>query len=108
MASVGTMKKIKIIRMGSTADAGGFQKPSETVLWAGWAKVRQANGFREFTQGLTGMGYVKEFEIRNDRTITHDSDTRIVYAGRRYTVNSIEPKQEKRFWWIIRATAISE
>lgn len=108
MATVGQMKPIKIIQSGSTADTDGFRKPTESVLFAGWAKVRQANGFREFQQGLASMGSIKEFEIRNNLSIKYDADTRLIYAGKRFAITSIEPKKEERFWWIIRANELSQ
>jgi len=105
MAGIGSAKVIKIVQMQVTHDAHGFSKPGEILLWAGWAQVSNASGYRDYQNGQALLGHTKEFKIRHHQAITSDVNTRLIYSGKRYTVTSIEEDREKQFYWIIRGTA---
>lgn len=106
MAGIGTRRQIKIIRKGNITGDGGFREAdAEEVLFSGWAEVSNPSGFRDFISGQTQMGNTKRFRIRNNRVITLDSRTRIKFDGKEYLPSTIEREDEKKFYWIIRATA---
>ncbi len=106
MAGVGTRRQIKIVREANAEGDGGFAEAAEQVLYSGWAEVSNPSGFREFLSGQAQIGNTKRFRIRNNREITLDSRIRIKFDGKQYTVTSIEREAEKKFYWIIRATAL--
>lgn len=105
MARIGSAHPIKIVVLTITRDVTGFAKTVELPVWAGWAQVREASGYREYQNGQALLGHVKEFKIRYNPALSPDVNTRVIYSGKRYTVTSIEPDREKTFYWNIRATA---
>lgn len=105
MAGIGTRKQIKIIDVAPTKDSNGHMKPNETVLFSGWAEVSNPSGGRNFFNGQDSLDHTKFFKIRNHQAINADVNTRLLYSGKRYTVNSIEKDIEKNFYWIVRASA---
>jgi head-tail adaptor len=105
---IGARKPIKIVSVTPDIDfSTGHAKAGETLIWEGWAEVTNPNSNRRFFSGQDSLEHTKFFKIRNNLEISHDVDTRLIYAGKRYTVNSIEREDEKKFYWIIRATAQS-
>lgn len=104
--SVGQRKQIKIIDVTPVKDANGNLKPEQTVLFAGWAEVTNPSGGRNYFNAQDSLEHTKFFKIRNYQAIEADVNTRLLYSGKRYTVNSIEKDKEKNFYWIVRATAI--
>lgn len=104
--SIGQRKQIVIISVAPTKEEDtGLMKKDETVLYSGWAEVTNPSGSRNFSVGLDSLDHTKFFKIRNHQAIQADVNTRLIYAGKRYTVNSIEKDNEKNFYWNIRATA---
>lgn len=104
--SIGKRKQIKIISVAPTIETGtGLSKPNEIVLFSGWAEVTNPSGGRNYFIGQDSLDHTKLFKIRHNQGITADVHTRLIYAGKRYTVSSIEKDREKNFYWNIRATA---
>lgn len=108
MAGVGNMKPIQVRQLQSERDSNGFDIAGDRLVFTGWASVRQASGFREYLTGQAQLGTIKEFRIRHTHGFPYDVDTRLVYDGKQYTINSMERDREKRFWWVIRATALDQ
>lgn len=102
---IGTRKQIRIISVAPIKDSDGLMKPNETVLFSGWAQVTNPSGGRNYFVGQDSLDHTKFFKIRSSQGITVDVHTRLIYAGRMYTVNSIEKDREKNFYWNVRATA---
>jgi SPP1 family predicted phage head-tail adaptor len=103
---VGLRKPIQIISVApEKEESTGLMKPAETVLYSGWAEVSNPSSNRNYFVGQDSMEHTKFFKIRHNMGITSDVNTRLIYSGKRYTVNSIERDKEKKFYWIIRATA---
>ena len=107
MAGIGVRKHIIIVDVAPVKDANGFMKSSDEVLFSGWAEVTQPRGSRLYSLGQDAIEHTKFFKIRNHQAINSTVHTRLIYSGKRYTVNSIEKEKEKNFYWIIRATAQS-
>jgi SPP1 family predicted phage head-tail adaptor len=106
MSGIGTRKPIQIISVTpEKEESTGLMKPTETVLFSGWAQVTNPSGGRNYFIGQDSLDHTKFFKIRHTQGITSDVNTRLIYAGKRYTVNSIERDNEKKFYWNIRATA---
>jgi SPP1 family predicted phage head-tail adaptor len=108
MASVGTSRPIKIVQIITERDENGYEKEQERLIYTGWATVRQTNGFREYAAGQQQFGTGKEFRIRNNQQLIFNTDTRLIYAGKTYTITSIDRDGEKKFWWIVRGNAIDQ
>jgi hypothetical protein len=102
---VGLRKPIKIIDVSPVKDGNGFMKANEALLFSGWAEVTNPSSSRIFTMGQDVLTGVKFFRIRNHHGISTNVNTRILYDGKRYAVDSIEKEKEKNFYWIIRGTA---
>ena len=106
MAGIGIRKQIQILSVAPTKDVDGYQKPADpVVLYSGWAEVTNPTGNRNYFIGQDSLDHTKFFKIRHSVAITSDVHTRLIYAGKRYTVDSIERDREKNFYWNIRATA---
>ena len=107
MAGIGSRKQIKIIDVTPAKDSNGYMKPNETVLFSGWAELSNPSGGRNFFNGKDSLDHSKFFKIRNHQAINADVNTRLLYQGKRFSVNSIEKDNEKNFYWIVRATAVT-
>lgn len=105
MTGIGIRKQIKIIDVTSVKDGDGLMKPQTTVVFFGWAEVTNPSSSRNYFIGQDSMEFTKFFKIRNQQPIVTDVNTRLIYSGKTYTVNSIVKDEEKNFYWIIRATA---
>lgn len=105
MSGIGTRKQILIVSVAPVKDGDGLMKPNLEVLFAGWAEVTNPSGGRNYFVGQDSLDHTKFFKIRNHQAITSDVHTRLIYAGKRYTVSSIEKDSEKNFYWNVRATA---
>lgn len=105
MSGIGSRKQVKIISVAPVKNADGEMKPAEEVLFSGWAEVTSPSGGRNYFIGQDSLDHTKFFKIRHHQAISSDVNTRLLYAGKRYTVNSIEKDEEKNFYWNIRATA---
>jgi len=103
--SIGKRKLIMIISVAPIKSANGEMKPNEEILFDGWAEVTSPSGGRNYFVGQDSLDHTKFFKIRNHQAITADVNTRLIYSGKRYTVNSIEKDSEKNFYWNVRATA---
>lgn len=105
LTGIGKRKQIQIISVAPVKDGNGFMKANEIVLYSGWAEVTDPSSGRNYNQGKDSIEFSKQFKIRTRQNLTHDVNTRIVYAGKRYTVSSIIREKEKMFYTIIRAIA---
>ncbi len=103
--SIGKRKQIKIISVQSIKDNDtGLMKPNETILYSGWAEVNNQSSSRDFFNGQDSLEQTKFFKIRNNLQLTPNVETRVLYAGKQWTVNSIDQDKEKKFYWNVRAT----
>jgi hypothetical protein len=102
---VGLRKQIKIVDVSPFQDGNGFMKANEIVLFFGWAEISATSSLRSFFIGQDSLSHTKTFRIRNHQGIAATVNTRIIYDGKQYTVNSIEKEKEKGFYYIIRASA---
>lgn len=106
---IGRRKQIRIISVAPVKDNDtGRMIPNETILFSGWAEVDNPSSNRRFFVGQDSMSHTKFFKIRHHQGITTDVNTRLIYGGKRFTVDSIEKDNEKNFYWNIRATAQTE
>lgn len=106
---IGLRKKIKIIDVTTQKEVGsGLMKPNTTTLFFGWAEVSNPFSNRNFFIGQDSFDHIKNFKIRNHQGLSANVNTRLIYAGKTYTVSSIEKDGEKNFYWNIRATAKTE
>jgi head-tail adaptor len=97
-------KKIIVERWETDKDANGNNYETLEVRYPFWAEVRRTGGSRSSLNGKTNMGEQMVFtiEFRPDWYVT--GDWRVVFRGRRFTVQSIERADEDRFKWIITTT----
>lgn len=108
MAGIGKRVQIMIISVAPVKDGNGDMKANEQILFSGWANVWNPSGSRNYAVGQDSLDHTKFFKIRHHHGIVANADTRLIYATKRYTVNSIEKDKEKNFYWVIRATTRTE
>lgn len=104
---IGRRKQIKLIDVAPTKDANGYLKPGSSVLFSGWADVIDPGSSRLYQNGQASIDYTKVFRIRHNGGLHVGADTRIVYDGKKFTVESIEKEKEKKFYFIIKAKAVT-
>lgn len=105
MAGIGSRKPIKIVDVTPAKNGSGHMKATSTVLFSGWAEVSDPSSGRNFFNGKDSLDYTKRFRIRATDEFNVTVNTRIIYAGKKYTVSGVERENEKLFYYIIRAAA---
>lgn len=100
--SIGTMKPVILEQWAQVKDGGGNLVDSITHRYKIWADVEKVNGSRVYdSQTKMEDGY--RFRVWNRVAFDVDVLWKLVYDGKRLTVQSIEKENEKEFWWIIKA-----
>lgn len=95
---------IRLEKWVSTKGAGGDFKETVTKYNL-WAEVLSGSSGRSSLNGRTTLNATKQFKVRFRPDFKPEGNWRIVYDAKKYTVNSIEKENEKRFYWIITAEA---
>lgn len=96
-------KQIRLEHWISTKDSKGDFKESISVKYNLWAEVK-SKGAGSFTSaGQISTGSTYEFTVNFRPDLYPSGDWKVVYQGERYSVESIERKDEDRFSWIITA-----
>lgn len=92
------MKQIKLEKWTSAKDANGNFKES-VVRYPMFAKVTWGGGSKGTTNGQTTLNETVTFNIGFRPNFKPTGNWRVVYYGRRYSVQSIERDREQRFHW---------
>lgn len=103
--SVGTMKMIKLIEIIQSQDSDGRNQETEGPNYPLWADIKRRSGGLQYKSGLVQLTDSIEFTIRFRFNFKPDSKWKVLYLGNRHQVTSIERKDEKNFYWIIKADA---
>lgn len=103
MACIGTRKQVQLIEYVQTTQATGNTTEGVGNTYRLWADVKRISGNRAFSRGQTQLEEGLYFRVRFRFTYNPDVKYKIVYQGSKHTVKSIEPEDEKQFYWIIKA-----
>lgn len=98
-------KQIILERWGITKDDKGNNTEECNLRITKWADVIRSGGSRSSLNGKTSLDNSMIFEtnFRSDLFLT--GNWKVVYLGRRHTIQSIERKDEDRFTWVITANS---
>lgn len=97
--------KIRLEKVTAAKDGSGDWKETITKYNL-WAEVLSGSSGRSSLNGRTTLNATKQFKVRFRPDFKPEGNWRIVYDAKKYTVNSIEKENEKRFYWIITAEAL--
>lgn len=104
--SIGTMKQVVLEQWTQPKDGSGNIVDTKTHSYKIWADVSRSSGSRVFdTQ--TKMDSQYKFRAYSRTAFDITALWKIVYDGKRLTVQSIDKEKENNFYWIIRADANS-
>lgn len=97
---IGNRKPIKFIDESPAVTSGNWVADATTILRS-WAEVRERSSTRISDNGKAQFGKFFEFRFRyRGDTINVNANTRVVYDGRKYAVQSISKENGNRFYWI--------
>lgn len=99
------MVSIRLEKWVSTKDGSGDFKETVTKYNL-FAEVLSSGSSRLTTNGSTKLNNTVQFKIRFRPDFKPTGNWRVVYDGKRYTVNSIEKENQERFYWIITADGV--
>lgn len=102
---VGLMKEIKLEWWKTAKDGSGNNVESVYKRISMWADVKRVGGGRTNSNGQTSLDNTIQFKVNYRPNVFPTGNFRVVYDGRKHTVQSIVKDQEQRFYWVI--TAIS-
>lgn len=105
MAGIGNMRMIKLQKRVVAKDANGSLVNSISSSYKIWAEVGRDYGGREYSDSQTRLNARYTFKIYYNPDFVIDSNWKVIYDGKEFTVSSIERLNESRFNWIIKATA---
>lgn len=96
------MKPVILEQWTQPVDGNGNMIDTISHRYKIWADVSRVNGSRVYdTQTKMEDGY--KFRVWSRTALDLDALWKIVYDGKRLTVQSIEKEKEGEFWWIIKA-----
>lgn len=104
--TIGATREIKLEWYKTAKDASGNNVESVYKRISMWAGVKRIGGGRTTRSGQTALENSIEFIIYYRPSIFPTGNWRVVYDGRKHTVQSIVKDSERRFFW--RILAISE
>lgn len=105
MDSVGTWKRIQLLKVvNNKTAAGNWGVPSKT-RYTTYAEVTRGSGSRNYQNGQTVLGDSYTFKVRYNGSLDMNAQWQLVYDKRQFTVTSIGRDKEKKFYWIIEATS---
>ena len=104
---IGTRHQIRLEQWTTTKDSNKNNVESVTDTLDTWADVSRESGDRSSLNGKTQLINVHRFRIRyaSISPVFITGNWRVIYGGMKFAVNSVEREKEKRFYWIIKATA---
>lgn len=105
---IGTRKQVQLVQILVGQDSDGQNIEQEGDKFGRWAEITNPSGFRQYLNGQTQMGHTKDFKIRHNLNKYPGADWKIRYEGKDWTITSIQPLNEKRFYWLMTATSKSD
>lgn len=101
MAGIADRKQIRLEKITTSKDGNGNLVETIALRLNFWAEVSRQGGGRSSLNGQTQLGnsYLFKVNFRPDWKPT--GAWRVVYLGKRLTVQSIERQDEERFTWRI-------
>lgn len=108
VTAIGTRKPVKLVQVVQVTGVDRETTEADGQNYKLWADVKRISGNRAFQRGVTQLEEGLYFRVRFRFTYNPDAKYKIIYNGHRYTVRSIEPEEEKNFYWIIKADTAHE
>ncbi len=94
---------IKLIKNEVAQESGGnWGEPTETKYSLFAQLVPPSSAFRSY-DAQTQLGQVKGFKVRFNFDLHPTGDWKIEFRGKDWTVQSIEPDEDRQFFWTITA-----
>ncbi len=93
--------QIRIEKYGIVKDGNGNAVESVNTAYNMWAEVVRIGGSRSDSNGQTKLNNNVQFKVRFRPDWKISGMWKLIYKGMRYSINQIQPLNEKRFNWII-------
>lgn len=95
---------IKLIKNEVVKEAYGNwpTEPTQTTYKLFAEVIQAGHGFRTY-DAQTQLGMVRRFRLRFRFDLFPDGDWKISFRGKEWTIISIEPEEEREFYWLITA-----
>lgn len=100
---IGTRKQVQLREYVQTTQTTCNTTDEIGNTYSLFADVKRISGNRAFKRGQTQLDEGLYFRVRFRFSYNPNSKYKIVYQGNEHTVKSIEPEDEKQFYWIIKA-----
>jgi SPP1 family predicted phage head-tail adaptor len=101
---VGIMKPIRLESRPSTQDANGRWIAGTILKYNVWAEVTKDGSSRNVNNGQTQLSNSITLKIWFNDSL--NTNWKIVYAGKRYTITGLDRVNEMRFNTLIKATEV--
>lgn len=105
MAGIIPNKQVKLEWFKTSKDAAGNNTETVYKRISVWASVKRIGGGRTTGQGITVLENSVEFTVYFRPDLYPTGNWRVVYDGRKHTVQSIVKKDEGRRFWVILANS---
>lgn len=102
---IGQTKQIQLVQIASTQGTGGAWNETEGEKYGCWAEITNPSGFRTYDRGQVQLGTTKTFKVRFRFDRYPNANWKIRYDGKDWTISERQADNEKRFYWLITATA---
>lgn len=96
---IGAKKPIRLENYKAYQDAKGDWKESLIQGVGLWADVTRKSGVRSEYAGQTALTNVVKFRVTFKPNVYPTGNWRVIYAGRKHIITSIERVNENRFEW---------
>lgn len=102
---IGQRKMIQLVYVANEQAAAGnwVEQPKEN--YNTWAEISNPSGFRDYMNGQTQLGETKKFKVRFRFDLFPGADWKVKYMGKEWTVSEVQRDNEKKFYWLFRATS---
>lgn len=102
---IGSRKQVQLIYVPVDQAVSGQWVEQPKNSYNTWAEISNPSGFREYAQGQTVLGKLKNFLIRFQFDKFPGANWKVKYLDQEYTISDIERLDEKKFYWTIRGQA---
>lgn len=94
---------VRLEKWSSAKDGSGDSKES-VDKYNLWAEILTTNSSKGESGSRSKLVQTVQFRVRFRPDFKPTGNWRVVYDGKRYTVESIEKSESKRFYWVITAS----
>lgn len=102
---IGQTKQIQLVQIASTQGTGGAWTESEGEKYGCWAEISNPSGVRVYERGQRQISTTKTFKVRFRFDKYPNVNWKVIYDGKDWDIHERQAQDEKRFYWLITATA---